>query len=478
MRRSDSERPIYVGIDVGTSSVKVVAVDEAGVLVRAESASYPTELGGTSAEQDPHLWWQAITRVCASVVEGRPVAAVAVTSQAPTLVRVDREGEAVGNALTWLDRRAGQEAKELASLLPPDREDANPFFGTAKLLWWARHDSVPHTHVLTANGYVVLKLTGARTLDESSASLLQGFDDTTGRLSERLQQAVDLRALPPVVPCDALVGRVSAAAAEATGIPAGTWVAAGAIDAIGTALEAGALAAGSTLVEMTGFSTVAMLPVSRGHHPRGFIRARHVVPDTDLLIAAQVSTGAVVDWLRRLVPHELNLLDSVPLLARPRPSPLTVVPSFAGERTPTWNADARGIVAGISLETDARDILIGVMEGVALAFDAEVRRLREAGFPVELVRSTGGGARSDAWLQIKSDVLGLPVERPSAGQGAAQGAAYLAALAVGDLGYRDLANLGAASEKRFWPDETKRSRYLTRKVAYGRLASLNEERFN
>ena len=128
-----------VGIDVGTTGLKAVAVEPEGRIVRERTVRYPTELAGLGAEQDARVWWRAATEALPEVVGGEPVSGVAVTSQAPTLVAVDAEGEPRGPALTWIDRRAGAEAEEIAAACQPTRNPPDPYFATAKLLWWMRH---------------------------------------------------------------------------------------------------------------------------------------------------------------------------------------------------------------------------------------------------------------------------------------------------------------------------------------------------
>jgi len=128
-----------IGIDVGTTGLKAVAVDAGGKLLREKTVRYPTRLAGLGAEQDAEAWWDAAIESLPEVVGGEPVSGVAVTCQAPTLVCVDANVEPLGAALTWIDRRAGEEAREIAQFTRPARNPPDPYFGTAKLLWLARN---------------------------------------------------------------------------------------------------------------------------------------------------------------------------------------------------------------------------------------------------------------------------------------------------------------------------------------------------
>ena len=355
---------VLLGVDVGTTGVKVVAVDPDGRLVAENTVRYPTHVTGNAVEQDAHDWWAAVCEAAPPVVGGKTVLAMAVTAQAPTLVPVDGDGTPTGPALTWVDRRAAEEGLLIARLSERGRNGSDPYFGTAKLAWLATHrpsQLARAKNVLAANGFVVRQLTGTASYDESTAALTQAWDD--GYDPVLTLSGVPVELLPDAMPCTHLTGTVTPEAAEATGIPAGTPVAAGGIDAIGAALEAGVLAPGDPLVEMTGFSTVGIAAVPRGTTVSGLIHSRHAVPGVDLLLAAQVTTGAAVDWLRTLTVSGEELLDSATLLARPRPTRLLFRPSLAGERTPSWDGEARGAVLGLDLATDARDLLLAAFEG-------------------------------------------------------------------------------------------------------------------
>ncbi|GAB2548528.1 xylulokinase [Leucobacter ruminantium] len=470
---------LLLGIDVGTSSVKVVATDRAGVLVADAAQRYPTATDGAAAEQDANAWWEAVCAVTRRVVDGREVAAVAVTSQAPTLVPVDAAGDPTAMALTWLDRRASDEARRIAEIVPESRNGADPFFGTAKLPWLAEHrpEALARAeHVLSANGFIVRRLGGESVLDDTTAALMQGFDDEANAFAAALVEAEpSLRYLPRVVPSTEIVGAVSPEAAAATGITAGARIVAGGIDSIGSALEAGILEPGDPLVDMTGFSSVTILPVPRGTRVPGFLHSRHCVPGVDLLFTAQVTAGATIDWVNGL-DGQRDLRDDSELLARPRPGRLTMVPSLAGERTPSWNQRARGVIDGIDLAADGIDLMLAAMEGNVLALARDIATISEAGYPVDRVVSTGGGSSSAAWLQIKADVLGVPVDRPASGHGAAQGAAVLAGLAIGEITLDTVRGLGGEIRASYTPDPELTRAYAERLARFEELSRLNETR--
>lgn len=461
-----------IGIDVGTTGLKAVAVSLEGRILREKTVRYPTRLAGLGAEQDARAWWRAATEALPGVVGGEPVSGVAVTCQAPTIVCVDDGVEPLGAALTWIDRRASRESGEIAEATAPTRNPPDPYFATGKLLWLARNrpgEPEAARAVLGANGFVVGKLTGEFTLDETTAGLFQGWD---GAFDPALSDLVPLELLPAVRPAREIAGGVTRAASRATGLPAGTPVAHGAIDAVGAALEAGVFGPGDGLAEMTGFSTVVVTAAERGTHVPGMIHTRHGVGDGDLVLAAMVTAGAVTEWGMRLTGFDdpASFDASASSRMEGRPGRLLMVPALAGERTPTWDATARGAVVGLDLDADAADLAIAIYEGTALGLGDNFRRMKEVLGDLRPVRSVGGGSKSEGWTRIKADVLGVPVEVPTLGHGAAVGAALLAGLATGLWPDEASAKtLVAGTGRRFDPDPEMTQKYAARLQLYKEL---------
>jgi xylulokinase len=192
------------------------------------------------------------------------------------------------------------------------------------------------------------------------------------------------------------------------------------------------------------------------------IHVRHCVPDTDLLLTAQVSTGALVDWVARLTGYARAELLDAEVPAR-RPGRLALLPSFFGERTPTWDPGARGAIVGLDLDVTAADLMLAAYEGTALALRADLAAVA-AVLPDEgPLRALGGGARSRHWPQVKADVLGREVGVPVAGHGAAHGAALLAGVAVGVWpDFAAIAPTGRQMAATFQPDPARHAAYTER----------------
>lgn len=466
-----------IGIDIGTTGLKAVAVNPGGEILREKTVRYPTQLAGLGAEQDARAWWQAATEVLPEVVAEEEVCGVGVTCQAPTLVCVDSDGRPLGPALTWIDRRAQHETEEIAKVIEPTRNVPDPYFATAKLLWLARNrpEEIEMAYaILCANSFIVQHLTGEFTFDETTAGLFQGWNET---FDSALATLVPLDLLPEPRPALEIAGEVSRWAAEATGLPEGTPVAHGGIDAVGAALEAGIFGPDDGLVEMTGFSTVVITAAERGTHVPKMIHTRHGVGDKDLILAAMVTAGAVTDWGMKLTgfeePADFDKNVSREAISYKRPSKLLMVPSLAGERTPTWDPSARGAIVGLDLDVDASDLAIAIYEGTALGLRDNFERMEEVMGDLKPVRSVGGGSKSAHWTQIKADALGVPIEVPKLGHGAAAGAAMLAGMATGLWPDEETARtLVAEKGHTFEPDPKIHQKYTRRLELYRELQGM------
>ena len=318
--------------------------------------------------------------------------------------------------------------------------------------------------MLCANGFLIQRLCGQSTLDESHAGLFQGWDRRFDPKLVSLGVPVDL--LPDARPSLEMAGEVSAEAADATGLPEGTPVAHGGIDAVGAALEAGIFEVDDGLVEMTGFSTVTITAAGRDTHVPGMIHTHHCIEDTDLVLSAMVSSGAVVEWARELTGFG-DVVELDKAVSPNRPGRLLLIPSFAGERTPTWDVSARGAIVGLDLGVDAADLALAVYEGTALGLKDNLERLESVVGELGPVRSVGGGAKSHTWTQIKADVLGVPIEVPRIGHGAAAGAALLAGMATGLWSSIEAARAAVGGEQvRFEPDPNLTTHYIERLEHY------------
>ncbi len=470
---------LLLGIDVGTTGTKAALFTLDGSLQAVGQSEYGIrhERPGW-AEQDPEDWWQAVciaTRQALSQVPEGPkrVAGIAVSSQATTLLPLNRADQPLRPAMIWMDRRAEAETVKLRELLGEsiieevtgNRPD--PFYIAPKLLWFRTHepDQFGQANLFVqANGYISYRLTNEHAMDNAHAGLLQLCDWQTMGWSTELCEAcaVEPSQFPPIRPAHHVQGEITSDAAQATGLVAGTPVMVGTVDSAAAAMEAGVVDPG-VAAEMTGTSTVLIIPSDGSVTEPAFIAMPHAVPRIHLLLGAMAASGASLRWYRdQFGVAELNSsaqlgLDAYDLLTvqaaqvAPGSNGVIFLPYMMGERSPIWHTNARGVFFGLSLATPRAALIRAILEGTAFALQHNVEIARQAGVTLNEIRSVGGGTRSSLWNQIKADVLGLPILLPQVSVGAPFGGAVLVGMGLGlypDVGraLREMVQLRACYE--------------------------------
>lgn len=446
---------LWLGVDLGTSAVKVVAVDEDGDVVTTASRAYPLSSPHPGwVEQSPQDWWEATVEALRAVTDelgGARIAALGLSGQMHGMVALDGRGAVVRDAVLWNDNRNGAECAWLLDqvggldgLVRLTNNAALPGYTVGKILWLRgnERDSFDRTRmVLNPKDYLRYRLTGDHATDVSDASGTGLLDVRARAWSTDLMAALDLspQLLPPVVESTTVTGRVTEQAAARTGIPQGTSVAGGGGDAVlqttsmgiaspgplGITLgTAGIVAAGAdTCPENTG----GLVQVSCGNAPARW----HVM-------GVALTTGGALQWWREaLAPltgsaPETDALADLAMRSPVGARGLQFLPYLVGERCPHIDPAARGAWVGLDLRHDLADMTRSVIEGALLNLRQVRDILADLGLPVDDVRVSGGALANDIWLQTLADVFGTPVQRVTAGeQGAAYGAALLAGVADG-----------------------------------------------
>ena len=494
-----------IGIDVGTTATKAVLLDRAQRIVaesaRIEHATHYPPDQPSAAEQAPDDWWAGAVRsvrevLTASGVAAGDVAGVAVSSQAPCVVSLGRDGRPLRRALLWMDRRSDPQCRERAGAAGEvQRLTGNaidPYYAAPKLAWLIAHEpevARRTAQVVTANGYVAFRLTGETCVDTGHAGLTLLAELREVRWSSALAEiwGIPLHWLPPLAEPTAVLGQVTAEAAAATGLREGTPVMAGAIDAIAASLEAGLAQAGD-VCEMTGQSTVLNAAVPYAALAGGIgalTAAAYPIPGLYLLAGTMVSTGGILRWFRdqfglaaaadrhggevrialqAALAREGDPFASLDRLAAGAPAGsngLVLLPYFLGERSPIWDSDARGVLLGLSMATTLAEVVRSILEGTAYGMNHNLEEMRRLGLDPPALRVVGGGAQGRTWNQIKADVTGLPEEVPSGTRGATVGSALVAAAGVGilDGGLAEGVRRRYAAEERYLPDPGRHDRY-------------------
>jgi xylulokinase len=424
-----------VGLDVGTTGVKALTLSPTGDVLRRVEEPYPlsTPYPGW-AEQDPEDWWRASEAALAGLGASE-VAAIGLSGQMHGLVVLDEERRVLRPAILWNDQRTAAECAEIEERLGRPRlveltgNRALPGFTAPKVLWLRRHEPQVYAriaHVLLPKDYVRLRLTGELATDAADASGTLLFDVARRRWSEEVLAALEIPPewLPPVLESPAVSGHTR------DGVP----VAAGAGDQAAGAVGVGADRPGPlSLVLGTSGVVFAALP-GYAADPEGRVHAFcHAVPHAWHAMGVMLAAGGSLRWFRDvLAPGEsFETLTAVAEQWPPGAEGLGFLPYLAGERTPHADPNARGAFAGLSLRHDRGALVRAVLEGVAFGLRDSLELLRELGVEPTVARASGGGVRSALWLRIVASVLGVPLERAEAEEGAAYGAARLGGAAAG-----------------------------------------------
>jgi D-xylulose kinase len=452
---------VVVAIDAGTSGVRSIFFDSQGNVLsmtyREFNSSYPQP---SWVEQDADLWWKTAcmsltTSISSDNISTENIAAISVTNQRETVVPIDTKGNPLRPAIVWQDRRTTEQCdwirKEISlkKIYQITGLTIDPYFTAPKILWIKQNepDTFKNTDkFLLVHDFLLNRLTGQFLTDFSNASRTMLFDIERGEWSDNLlrDMGIPKEKLPTPIESGKVVGEVSNSAAQATGLKAGTPVVSGGGDQQCAALGVGVVREGA-IKSTTGTGTF-MLAYSnkRKLEPKArLLCSRHVVPDAFVIEASMFTTGSALRWFRDHIateerhvagdrgidPYEVitEAAESIPAGSEG----VVHLPHFVGAGAPHWNPHARGVFGGLSLGHTRRHMMRSVLEGVSYDIRSNLDIMKKLGLPTNEMRVTGGAARSDVWMQIQADVLGIPVIRTQLEEATALGAAILACIGVG-----------------------------------------------
>jgi xylulokinase len=413
-----SARPL-IGIDVGTSGVKGVAIAADGAVLATAEEGYPlsTPHAGWS-EQDPEDWVRATHAVLARLPEGP----IGLSGQMHGLVTLDATQRVLRPAILWNDQRTGAECAEIESLLGLDRlieltgNRALTGFTAPKLLWLRTHEPeiwAQIRHILLPKDYVRLRLEGELAIDAADASGTLLFDVAHRRWSDEMLSALGIPSawLPAVY--------------ESTEI-------AGAGDQAAGALGVGIDRPGPLSVVLGTSGVVFGVLPEYAADPRARVHTFcHAAPGTWHAMGVMLSAAGALQWLRTVTGGEYPELLAEAAEVGPGADGLLFQPYLTGERTPHPDPDARAAFVGLTVRHGRGALVRAVLEGVAYGLRDSLELLHELGFETSVGRISGGGGRSELWTEIVATVLGIPLERTAVDEGAAFGAALLAGVRDG-----------------------------------------------
>jgi len=447
---------LLLGLDVGTTATKALLFDLAGNIVA--SASYPYDLIMPCSgwvEQDPEDLWRGVVETSRAVLSRVStkdrILAVSQSSQAGTTIPADAEGRPVCNAISWMDQRAGQQAQRVR-----ERWGSNFIRMTTG---WTLWEGLPLQHIawlrdnrpdifgaaryfFFVNDFITYRLTGRSCMNPSDAGITQLMNVATGDWDERLLEIAGVRheQLSPVHPSGHVVGRLTPAASEATGLPQDVLVVNGAHDQYCAAVGTGVTRPGPTLLSCgTAWVMLAVPESLEVGLSSGMNISCHAVEGRWGALRSLGGVGRSLEWLLDNIWGRANargrpgnLYDAVnKAVARSRvgANGLFFLPPTGGHASSIGTA--QGGFVGLTLSHSRSDLARAVMEGVAFELRWALEEIRAAGVQVAEFKMVGGAAQSPMWPQIVADVTGVPVALPTVRQAAARGAAILAGVGVG-----------------------------------------------
>lgn len=483
-----------VGIDVGSSSVKVAAYSEDGKLLAVASADLtPLHPGPGLWETDPEDIWRATSRAMQSLTGSDPVRndppkALAISASGRENFPADGQGNPLGNGMMGADTRGAEfEIPPPGAPIPEPwclscghlRERMDPVF---RLEWWRKYRPEIMDRARYFFGWIdflTFRLTGRAVMDQSTVSRYAVYDlQTMDWAPDRVAAyRIESSFLPEVLPWGSVIGEVKPEIAENWGLPSGVQVAQGCHDLNCAAYGAGVHEIGTVCLVSGSYENI-LIPTDKLPTPGMLLRGLSVMPQpcqAGLSIIAVHPTGnAVLNWSRDLVGTSIEAVEESLQGSGREPGPVMAVPYLSGSMT-YWEdgRKAKGALLGLSLATSKTDVIRAFMESIAYDTVNTLSLMIEEGIEVKRIRITGGGARSAWWTQLKADMTGKPIEVVEHPEPGTLGAALLAGLAIGV--YDDMEEIStrySGTAAIYTPDPDRRALHEERLGKYRELMAL------
>ncbi len=476
-----------VAHDIGTSGNKATLFTTAGELLGSRTCAYDTNFFNTNwAEQNPDDWWRAVcesTRQLLADVDPSQIAAVALSGQMMGCTPVDRSGRPLRPSMLYCDQRANDEAERILSQIAPMDfykivgHRVSPSYTLEKLMWLKKNE--PDTYAATyktlcAKDYINFRLTGEIATDRSDASGTNAFDLNESKWSEKVIgiAGVDGEMFPEVKNSTEVLGTITSAAAEATGLKKGTPVVVGGGDGCCAGVGVGCVAPGMAYNYLGSSSWIALAvekPII--DEKMRTMSWAHCVPGLLQPSGSMQTAGSSYSWLKSEIcrqeqeearregvsPYEIINREIAKSPAGA--NGVLFLPYLLGERSPRWNPNAKGAFVGMTLATRREDMLRAVLEGITLNLGVILGILRQH-VPIDSMRVVGGGARGDVWRQMLADVYDCPVNKLShLEEGTSMGAAIVGGVGVGVFKDFSVTDRFVKVESTVEPDPRNREQY-------------------
>ena len=439
---------VLLGVDVGSSGAKALAIDDQGRLLARGRSEYETRYPRVGwAEQDPEDWFTGAClaiRAClgAGTFAPRDVRGIAFDGPAHNVALLGTDGRPLRPCIHWSDLRSVLESNQLeasvgARIFAVSGQPVNPSWTLSQLTWVRHHEPEVWDRIekiLVTKDYVRYRFTGEYVTDPYDAVGTQLFDLAAGAWSDELCALISLAPsrLPRVVPSHALAGHLRADVAARLGLPSGIPVAVGGGDSAVEAFGVGALAPGDCVVKI-GTSGCVNVVTRRPTPSRRTLTYPYLLDDLGFTIAVTSSGTAALRWFRSSVLPSAPSFEDMTALAANAPAGahgLIFHPYLMGERTPHWDPRLRGAFLGLSTRHGLADLARAVLEGVAFSLRDCLETVRAQGLETRTMTLLGGGSKSPLWAGIAASVLGSELRKPATDD-AAVGSAMLAGLGAG-----------------------------------------------
>lgn len=440
------------GLDIGTTGCKLTVFDERGERLGKAYREYPVSRKAGGHEIDLYAVRESVDSVIREMAALYPdIAAIGVTSFGETFVMTDSAGEPLHTAMLYTDPRGREECAELAERIGPDRIARitglapHRMYSISKMMWIKKHHPGVYgkaVRIFLIEDYIVWLLTGTAQIDYSLATRTMAFDISALDWSREVFDAagIDVSLMSRPVPTGTPAGRVTRKTVLRTGLDPACEIVTVAHDQVAAAVGAGAFD-GSVAVDGAG-TTECLTPVydsmpdisvmSKG----AFSVVPHAVPGKYVAYAFNYTGGALIQWCLKTFGKGETYDSMEAAYGHEGPTGLLVLPHFAGAATPYMDIGSRGAILGLSTDTDAAAIYRACMEGVAYEMRVNYDALAGSGIRFQKLNATGGGAKSKVWMQMKADVLNLPITALKVSDAGTVGSAMLTGIATGQ--YRDL----------------------------------------
>lgn len=451
-----------IGLDIGTTGTKAIIVDERGKIAGDGYSGYKLITDGVCVEQDAEEWWTASKLAIGKALgalNSREVEAISVSSQGGTTVALDAAGNAIGNAITWLDSRSSSEANQMRQELGDDYVykttgwRISPAMDSAKIMNMKKNGYCEKAVIFASTlEFINRKLVGTAVIDPTNAGIRQLFNISTGIWDKKILEVIGCteKELPMIEPTGKEIGRLCANAAKELNLCDKVRVFNGAHDQYCASLGSGAVEAGDMLISSG--TTWAVMGITKKAlaTPSYIASCPHPVKGLYGNMVSLSGAGTSFQWIKDSIFKDESF-EEIDRMCEKRVAKcrdLFFIPALSGAAYPLWVSEAKGGFLGADLSTDRYDLALAAMESAAFSVKAAIEDFVENGCPTNSVRIMGGATKSKIWMSILRSVIDIPIIKMSVADTCALGAAAIALTSMGEFkSYKDAANSLTTSDE-------------------------------